>query len=58
MICPQCKSGIPDNAQKCRYCGSKVGWMANLEGLQGCGCLLLILGIIGVILWLFTFGKM
>lgn len=56
MICPECKSEIPDNARKCSHCGSSVGLMASLEGLQGCGCLLLILGIIGVIFWLLVFS--
>ncbi|MBA7472807.1 hypothetical protein ES707_08139 [subsurface metagenome] len=54
MICPECKSEIPDNAMKCSHCGSKVGWTAFSSG---CGCLLVILGILGFIFLLLVFSR-
>ena len=43
-ICPECKTKIPKKAIRCPNCGGKIGLVYTL---QGCGCLLLVLGILG-----------
>lgn len=39
MICPFCKSEIPDDAKKCRFCGEWVDLVSKPSNHEPQGCL-------------------
>jgi DNA-directed RNA polymerase subunit M/transcription elongation factor TFIIS len=50
--CPQCGEDILASARKCKHCGSDLSALNQLaNGMFGCGCLLLLIGVVGVIIF-------
>lgn len=63
--CPYCKTENHEDATVCRGCGkeiSKLGMVSdNLktfgEGMQGCGCLITIVGAVVLVIMFMLFSK-
>lgn len=63
--CPYCKTENHDEATVCKACRkeiSKTGIAADTlktvaSGIEGCGCLITIIGIIAIIIMFFIFTK-
>lgn len=58
VICPECGKEVSDNAERCPHCGNdmqpeKTARMKRADALQGCGCSMMLLPVL-VILVIFA----